>query len=538
MEPLDRCDSGAIDALMRQDLAASRGGLVGALDGEGFYVPVPDSVPCGAHGVFAAAHAIETVHHDDVNRTIEMWEGALADGVSERELRLADGREVHVRIYDVRHQHGVLVCLATALDGSTLDPHVGADTGPLVQRPRICRLYKDARANIVGTDAAVEPMLGWRPEELIGSRHLDFLHPEDGPTVVSTWVTLLARPGTPQHLRLRQRCRDGSYLWVEVINHNRLQDPEHGDIACDVIDISEQVAAEKALREREEMLDKLTQSLPSGVAQFDRAGRLLYSNSRLFDVLGTGGVGTVAGLFGHVDVERRESLLEAVLSVCDGTELREMEARVVAPDWSRERICQFVVSPLSGGSAGAVLSVTDVTDTASHRAELERRATTDPLTQCHNRAAIMTTLTEALAATGPGAGVAVVFVDLDGFKLVNDALGHAAGDELLRIVADRLRATVREGDVVGRVGGDEFLVVCADVRTRRRADELARRLGEALRKPASIQDQSVLPSASLGVAWSDGSLDADDLVRQADAAMYSVKAERRPAAVADSPGGA
>jgi diguanylate cyclase (GGDEF)-like protein/PAS domain S-box-containing protein len=403
---------------------------------------------------------------------------------------------------------------------------VGATDEP-AQRPRICRLSKDARAAIVDVDPAVEQMLGWRPEDLLGRRHLDFVHPDDGPVVVETWITLLSRPGTPQHLRLRQRCRDGSYMWVEVINHNRLQDPDHGDVACDVIDISEQVAAEQALREREEMLDKLTHSLPSGVAQFDRAGRLLYSNSRLFDILGTAAVQSVSELLVNVESESHDDLLGGVLAVCDELERREIESRVCTPG-SPDRVCQFVVSPLSGGATGAVLSVTDITDTAARRAELEHQATTDPLTQCHNRTAIMEALVEALAAAGPDRGVAALFVDLDGFKLVNDALGHAAGDEMLRIVADRLCSATRGGDVVGRFGGDEFLVLHPDVRTHSAAEELADRLGEALCQPAMINDQPVVPSASIGVAWSDGSHDADELVRRADAAMYAVKAARQP----------
>lgn len=536
MEPDDHREPAAVDAAMQRDLATSSGGLVGALDGEGFYVRLPRSVPLGSNASFLASHAIGTIHHDDVNDTIEMWEEALTHGFGERDLRMVNGREVHVRIYDVRERYGVFVCLATSRDGRPLDPRVGAAPDEAAQRPRICRLYKDARANIVEVDAAVEPMLGWRREDLVGGRHLDFVHPDDGPTVVETWIALLSRPGTPQHLRLRQRCRDGSYLWVEVINHNRLHDPEYGDVACDVIDISEQVAAEQALREREEMLDKLTQSLPSGVAQFDRTGRLLYSNSRLFDILGARAVRTLADLFAHVECVCREGLVDEVLAVCDETELHKIEARVVTPGGSRHRVCELVVSPLSGGSAGAVLSVTDITDTAEHRAELQRQATTDPLTECHNRSAILEMLADALAGSGPGDGLAVVFVDLDDFKLVNDALGHAAGDDMLRLVADRLRRAVRQGDVVGRVGGDEFLVVCTYVRTRGVAEELARRLGDAVRQPAVIHGQPVMPSASVGVAWSDGSDDADELVRQADAAMYAMKAARRATSSAPPPG--
>ena len=92
------------------------------------------------------------------------------------------------------------------------------------------------------------------------------------------------------------------------------------------------------------------------------------------------------------------------------------------------------------------------------RNELERRASLDPLTKCHNRRSIMTTLERTLAKyRETSLGVAVIFVDLDRFKPVNDRFGHAAGDELLTVLADRLRRTVRADDIVGRIGGDEFL---------------------------------------------------------------------------------
>jgi diguanylate cyclase (GGDEF)-like protein len=120
---------------------------------------------------------------------------------------------------------------------------------------------------------------------------------------------------------------------------------------------------------------------------------------------------------------------------------------------------------------------------------------------------------------------AVVFVDVDCFKAVNDEHGHAVGDELLRAVARRLQAGVREGDMVGRIGGDEFLVVCPDIGGADSAMRLAERLSAAVRHE-SIRAAigNIAPQVSIGVAWSEGDdLAADAIVLQADAAMYESK---------------
>src|SRR5207237_4161487 len=128
-----------------------------------------------------------------------------------------------------------------------------------------------------------------------------------------------------------------------------------------------------------------------------------------------------------------------------------------------------------GEVSGAIVCVEDVTDSVRLRGELEHRATYDVLTRCHNRASIMSTLEAALAA-GATSTTGVAFLDIDGFKSVNDSLGHAAGDELLVVVADRLRAAVRGRDIVGRFGGDEFLIVCPDVGDPAEALALAQRV--------------------------------------------------------------
>ena len=130
----------------------------------------------------------------------------------------------------------------------------------------------------------------------------------------------------------------------------------------------------------------------------------------------------------------------------------------------------------------------------------------------------------------------MVFLDVDLFKSVNDQLGHAAGDDLLRVVADRLRGTLRDDDLVGRIGGDEFLVVCPRVTDARLASVIGDRIADALSGEVALRAGTVPLQASIGVAWSPpGVRSATALVHQADLAMYASKRARRGTAVLFDP---
>jgi diguanylate cyclase (GGDEF)-like protein len=179
----------------------------------------------------------------------------------------------------------------------------------------------------------------------------------------------------------------------------------------------------------------------------------------------------------------------------------------------------------SGVVTGVIASVLDVTDSARARRELERRATYDALTGAHNRASIMSELTRELEAS-PETGV--VYVDLDWFKSINDSLGHAAGDEVLMHVVERLKAAMRTHDEVGRLGGDEFLVLLRGVSGLAVAMSAAQRISESVRGTCELACGSFELCASVGVACvDDRAVTAEELVQRADAAMYRSKEQRR-----------
>lgn len=164
-----------------------------------------------------------------------------------------------------------------------------------------------------------------------------------------------------------------------------------------------------------------------------------------------------------------------------------------------------------------------------YEAQLTNRALHDDLTQLPNRALLRDRLERSIRSTSSGATLAVLFLDLDRFKLVNDSLGHPAGDALLQSVATRLASAVRPQDTLARFGGDEFVIVCENVAGAPGAVEIARGLELALDAPFTVAGKEVDVSAKIGIALTtDNNANPDELVREADIAMYQAKDSTRP----------
>ncbi len=170
--------------------------------------------------------------------------------------------------------------------------------------------------------------------------------------------------------------------------------------------------------------------------------------------------------------------------------------------------------------------------------DLRERSLHDPLTGLANRSLFFDRVGHAIARIGrqEGASIAVLFVDLDNFKKVNDTLGHARGDRLLALVAERLRTVVRAADSVGRLGGDEFALLLEDLTTADGAVIVAERALSLLAKPFELHGQSVNVSASIGIAVrSDAKSGADELIQEADTAMYQAKRAGKGRVVRSAP---
>jgi diguanylate cyclase (GGDEF)-like protein/PAS domain S-box-containing protein len=181
-----------------------------------------------------------------------------------------------------------------------------------------------------------------------------------------------------------------------------------------------------------------------------------------------------------------------------------------------------------GNLAGMIGVSTDISERKALEAELERRASHDPLTGLPNRHTLVDRLGQALLRTKrgkEGRKVGVLFMDLDGFKTINDSLGHEAGDRLLVTVAERLRKRLRPEDVLARFGGDEFAVLLEEVADASETIRVAQRIAESLREPFTVNDHQVNLSTSVGIALGTAHTkdDPEGMLRNADAAMYKAK---------------
>jgi diguanylate cyclase (GGDEF)-like protein/PAS domain S-box-containing protein len=207
--------------------------------------------------------------------------------------------------------------------------------------------------------------------------------------------------------------------------------------------------------------------------------------------------------------------------------------RVMRVEWEltdgsgRLRYAESAIANLLGDPhvRGLVVNTRDATDQVVLQRQLRQQAFHDPLTGLANRALLTDRAEHALARSArSGAMVAVVLVDLDGFKFVNDSLGHQVGDIVLCEVARRLQSLVRSEDTVARLGGDEFVILIDDVSALEEPKRLAERVGEVLRPRFELSDSDYAVTASVGVAIGSGTeVDVHDLVRDADTAMYVAK---------------
>jgi diguanylate cyclase (GGDEF)-like protein/PAS domain S-box-containing protein len=384
----------------------------------------------------------------------------------------------------------------------------------------------------MAADEAIVDVLGWRPDELVGHASTDLIHPQDQPGAVELWFAMLKAPGEERCWRGRYHAADGSWVWIETVNANLLDDPEHPRVVTRMTRIpADEARLEEDLRARSELLTRLADALPIGVFQIDAERRVTFANDRLLAILDTAAAATLDAQLARVvgaDLAQLEAVVAGALA---GEDTADAELRIRtngdgAPNAGSERVCVLAMRPVvdgAGAVTGAIGCLSDITDRVLLRRELELRASTDRLTGCLNRSTILDAVAVGLAQPTRTEPMAVIYVDLDRFKAINDGLGHAAGDEILRITGQKLRAAVRGRDRIGRLGGDEFLVLCPGIDTPAAALHIGHRLARDLDGDVTYTTGRVRLTASVGVAWTDRRLPVDALVAEADGAMYVAK---------------
>ena len=297
------------------------------------------------------------------------------------------------------------------------------------------------------------------------------------------------------------------------------------------LDVHELQVTMNALRAANQRLSSHMENSPLAVLEMDHNLRLLHCSQRAVQLMGWL---HVAGLEGRLLTDLLDlppahgnSLQQALQRLQSGQETQNRaETCFVRGDDGTEVHCEWFNSALTD-AGGHVTSIMALVQDVSAKIQIARQqhylANHDSLTGLLNRAAFQRQLEQSLDLARHGA-VALLFIDLDGFKGVNDTEGHRAGDEVLRIVARRMAGTVRAGDTLARLGGDEFLVMLDRDVTREVTDMIGHRLLEALQQPMTVEGRDLFIGASIGIAVHPPVQgDIDDLMNRADQAMYSAK---------------
>jgi diguanylate cyclase (GGDEF)-like protein/PAS domain S-box-containing protein len=271
----------------------------------------------------------------------------------------------------------------------------------------------------------------------------------------------------------------------------------------------------------------------AGLALTDLDGRFLRVNEGFCELIGYDREVLTAGMsladVTHPDDESPDRPdRRAAIEQGDGVDRYQVEKRFICADgeivWVVAHVT--VIRDEDGRPLHLLGLVQEVTESKRLQADLRRRALEDPLTGLANRTLLDDRLRVALARAGrTGSLTGVLFLDLDGFKAINDRHGHHVGDELLKAVATRLRAVLRPADLVARLGGDEFVTICEELTGLEEAHTIASRVEMAIATPVDTAAGPLVVHGSVGLALAEGSLGAaaDDLIRRADEAMYRAK---------------
>jgi diguanylate cyclase (GGDEF)-like protein len=288
-------------------------------------------------------------------------------------------------------------------------------------------------------------------------------------------------------------------------------------------------------REREAALasqfDTALNNMPHGLCMFAADGRLAVMNHRFSDMMNLSDdlVHSGASAADIVDACISAGSISAVSGKMILSEIENSQARDIIttdPDVARGRSLSWKFQPMVGG--GTVVLVEDITERRNAEARISHLARYDELTALPNRVNFRDEIERLLAISHDADRLsALLFVDLDQFKQVNDTLGHPCGDQLLCAVADRLRDMLRPEDFVARFGGDEFVVFQQDIKSAEDAAGLARRIVDHLSERYRIDNHLVEIGASVGIAMTSPEISADTLLKNADMALYRAKADGR-----------
>jgi diguanylate cyclase (GGDEF)-like protein/PAS domain S-box-containing protein len=295
-------------------------------------------------------------------------------------------------------------------------------------------------------------------------------------------------------------------------------------------------ADETARRRAEQYYTTIVAAIEEGVIVIGSTGRVESVNPAAERILGIreeealGEPSTLAELYDESGARLPLSRYPTAHTRRTGQPRNGQTVCVARPDGSRVWLAMScrALNPDGPLPAAVVVSMTDITERRRTERRREHEATHDALTGLHNRTVAIDRLSPRTRATRKGS-TAILFIDLDKFKVINDSLGHSVGDKVLQVIGARLRGSIRRGDTVGRLGGDEFAIIAHDVCGPDEARGLAEHIRRKLNEPVAVDGRNLHIDASLGIviADPDDTRDGEDLLRDADLAMYHAKTQGR-----------
>ncbi len=380
---------------------------------------------------------------------------------------------------------------------------------------------------VTWASAAVEKALEYSPAEVVGMSAMELVHVEDRDRAASRLLEVLeSRDTDPYPIEIRLVGASGRHRWYECTGTNRLDDPAVRGVVVSLHDVTERLAAEEALRVSEQRSRSIIEAVADAIVTVDSTGCVRGFNGaaeRIFGVRRRVVIGKPYTAF--LPAASLGALRAALRDGRIGEELDTVATRANGETFdARVTLSRFELA----GSEMFTAVIRDVTEQLAMESALRRAALRDELTGLPNRRTLLHELGEAIANRSNDEGdVGLMFIDVDHFSIVNDSLGHDFGDEVLIEVAKRIGSQLRPSDVIARIGGDDFVVLCEGVDSMAAMTAIAERLGNALREPISVRDGTIFVTVSTGIAlWrrSDSPL---DVLRHAETAMYRAKSRGR-----------
>jgi len=386
----------------------------------------------------------------------------------------------------------------------------------------------DDQLRVIGLNHRAENMLSISESSAL-RKPLESLFGEDSPEVFD-----VLEHGDPQ----KMMTSTGRFLHVQVSPIDTSRTSARGGKVLMFRDVSDVENAQLEVRKNEKLLRTIINHSVNGIVRLrwdkDRGGdkvlRSIFANAAAGEFL-------AAGAEDLVD-RTAQDLIQRITSGMDEKSVNEilkrferavdcgdsLEIEVKQHEYEADRWLRLICEPMGADFA---MTFVDVTDMKAKERHMESIATSDPLTGVLNRRGFERDAAERLTASADDATGALLFIDLNDFKQINDQFGHEIGDQLLGIAAERLKKSLRSRDIIGRPGGDEFVALVPDVDADI-ADKLAIRLAKALEEPYVIDDKALSCAASIGLAlYPDNANTLTGLLREADAAMYRAKARCR-----------